>query len=104
MRNMSGGKCYHYDCTNRNCFGYCKTTACINFHYQHEQWECPSTTNTTEKVVLKSQMTDYTELVKTLRETACRQECGLCPKINEKCIHRAARKAADIIEELTTSQ
>ena len=38
MRTMSGGPCLHYDCSNRNSFGYCKTTACINEHYQQEQW------------------------------------------------------------------
>jgi len=44
MRTMSGGLCLHYDCSNRNSFGYCKTTACINEHYQQEQWGLPSTT------------------------------------------------------------
>lgn len=47
------GICMHYDCTNRNSFGYCKTTACINQNYQHEQWI--STSNRTEKVVVKPQ-------------------------------------------------
>lgn len=51
MRTMSGGPCLHYDCTNRNSFGYCKTTVCINQNYQHEQWI--STTNRTEPVVVK---------------------------------------------------
>lgn len=27
------GPCPHYDCTNRNSFGYCNTTACINSNY-----------------------------------------------------------------------
>lgn len=35
MRTMSGGPCLHYDCTNRNSFGYCKTTACINPKYSN---------------------------------------------------------------------
>lgn len=30
MRMMSGGPCSHYDCSNRNVFGYCNTTVCIN--------------------------------------------------------------------------
>lgn len=47
------GICMHYDCTNRNSFGYCKTTACINQNYQHEQWI--STSNRTDKVVVKPQ-------------------------------------------------
>ena len=47
------GLCMHYDCTNRNSFGYCKTTACINQNYQHEQWI--STSNRTDKVVVKPQ-------------------------------------------------
>lgn len=51
MRTMSGGPCTHYDCTNRNSFGYCKTTACINQNYQHEQWML--TTNRTEPVIVK---------------------------------------------------
>ena len=38
MRTMSGSPCLHYDCSNRNSFGYCKTTACINERYQQEQW------------------------------------------------------------------
>ena len=55
MRTMSGGPCLHYDCTNRNSFGYCKTTACINEHYQREQWGLPSTTNKSESMVIKPQ-------------------------------------------------
>lgn len=35
MRTMSGDPCLHYDCTNRNNFGYCKTTACINPKYSN---------------------------------------------------------------------
>ena len=35
MRAMSGDACLHYDCTNRNSFGYCKTTACINPKYSN---------------------------------------------------------------------
>ncbi len=27
------GPCPHYDCTNRNSFGYCNSTACINPNY-----------------------------------------------------------------------
>ena len=53
MMTMSGGPCLHYDCTNRNSFGYCKTTACINKHYRHEQWV--STSNRTEQTVFKPQ-------------------------------------------------
>ena len=35
MRTMSGDPCLHYDCTNRNSFDYCKTTACINPKYSN---------------------------------------------------------------------
>lgn len=35
MRTMSGGLCPYYDCTNKNGFGYCKTTACINPKYSN---------------------------------------------------------------------
>lgn len=47
--------CLHYDCSNRNSFGYCKTTVCINEHYQQEQWGSPSTTNKSESAVIKQQ-------------------------------------------------
>lgn len=52
MRTMSGSPCLHYDCSNRNSFGYCKTTVCINEHYQQEQWGSPSTTNKSESIEL----------------------------------------------------
>lgn len=55
MRTMSGSPCLHYDCSNRNSFGYCKTAVCINEHYQREQWGLPSTTNKSESVVIKRQ-------------------------------------------------
>lgn len=51
MRTMSGGPCTHYDCTNRNAFGYCKTTACINQDYSTEWIE--STANKSYQVVSK---------------------------------------------------
>lgn len=52
MKTMSGGPCLHYDCSNRNSFGYCKTTACINDNYRWEQWnDSQSTTNKTIKIV-----------------------------------------------------
>ena len=53
MRTMSGSPCFHYGCSNRNSFGYCNTTVCINEHYQQEQWGLPSTTNKSESVVKK---------------------------------------------------
>lgn len=55
MRTMSGSPCLHYDCSNRNSFGYCKTTVCINELYRQEQWGLPSTTNKSESVVKKPQ-------------------------------------------------
>ena len=55
MRTMSGGPCLYYDCSNKNSFGYCKTTACINERYQQEQWGLPSTSNKSESVVIKQQ-------------------------------------------------
>ena len=51
MRTMSGSPCLHYDCSNRNSFGYCKTTVCINEHYQQEQWGSQSTKNKTDSSV-----------------------------------------------------
>jgi len=54
MRTMCGSPCLHYDCSNRNIFGYCKTTVCINKHYyQEELWDLSSTTNKTENVIIK---------------------------------------------------
>jgi len=53
MRTMNGGFCLHYDCSNRNSFGYCKTTVCINEHYQQKRWGLQSTTNKSESVVIK---------------------------------------------------
>lgn len=55
MRTMSGSLCLHYDCSNRNSFGYCKTPVCINIHYQQEQLGLPLTTNKSESVVIKQQ-------------------------------------------------
>lgn len=55
MRTMSGGLCPHYDCSNRNSFGYCQTTVCINEHYQQEQWGLQPTTNKFESVTIKQQ-------------------------------------------------
>ena len=55
MRTMSGGFCLHYNCSNRNSFGYCKTPVCINEYYQQEQCGSPSTTNESESVVIKPQ-------------------------------------------------
>lgn len=55
MRTMSGGPCQHFYCSNRNSFGYCKTTVCINELYQQEQWGSPLTTNKSESVVKKPQ-------------------------------------------------
>ena len=37
MRTMSVGRCFHVDCTNRNSFGYCNTTVCINDDYRYEE-------------------------------------------------------------------
>ena len=96
MRTMSGGPfqqmslylpCLHYDCSNRNSFGYCKTTACINEHYQQEQYGLPSTTNKCESVVIKQQtktngdkmraMSDE-ELAKIIGENI---DCKICKKM-----------------------
>ena len=52
MRTMSGSPCLHYDCSNRNSFGYCKTTVCVNEHYQQEQWGSQSTTNKSDSAVI----------------------------------------------------
>lgn len=43
--------CLHYECTNRNSFGSCKTTACINYKYSKEWIE--STTNCSPNAVFK---------------------------------------------------
>ena len=88
MRTMSGSPCRHYDCSNRNSFGYCKTTVCINEHYQREQWGSPSTTNKSESVVIKPQtnadriraMTDeeLAEFITPVKCVDCRLlDCGV---------------------------
>lgn len=48
---MNGGPCLHYDCSNRNSFGYCRTTACCNPKYCNE-WSS-STDNRTAFSVYK---------------------------------------------------
>lgn len=40
---MSVGPCMHFDCQNKNSFGYCKTTACINEKYCNENVGSTST-------------------------------------------------------------
>lgn len=45
--------CLHYDCSNRNSFGYCKTTVCINSNYATGL--ILNTWNKTEPVVYKPQ-------------------------------------------------
>lgn len=47
------GICPHYDCSNRDSFGYCKTTVCINEHYKQEQWVLPAITNKDCNIVIK---------------------------------------------------
>lgn len=53
MRTMSGSPCLHFDCTNRNSFGYCRTTVCINENYRHEEWT--RTSNRIEPVIVTPQ-------------------------------------------------
>ena len=53
MQTMCGGICSHYDCSNRNSFGYCKTTVCINSLYATE-W-INSTSNNSDLSVYKPQ-------------------------------------------------
>ena len=52
--------CYHYDCINRNSFGYCLSTVCINQKYAHEK--AISTDNKTTPVVMRTvQLADLTD-------------------------------------------
>lgn len=44
--------CLHYDCENKNSFGYCKTSACI--HPKYSQQTVCGTYNATPRVVIKS--------------------------------------------------
>ena len=84
MRIISVSPCKHFDCSNRNSFGYCKTTVCINEHYQQEQWGSPSTTNKSESVVKKPQtnadriraMSDE-ELAKSIARIAMCVDCKI---------------------------
>lgn len=57
MRTMSGGPCLHYDCSNRNSFGYCKTTACIN-HLYNREWAEGTTTKSSPAIVAKQTNAD----------------------------------------------
>ena len=41
----------HYDCTNRNSFGYCKTQVCIHANYSRDWIE--STAEKSQTVVIK---------------------------------------------------
>ena len=50
MRTMSSSPCLHFDCLNKNSFGYCRTSVCINELYRGEWTE--STSNKTQAVVL----------------------------------------------------
>ena len=86
MRTMSGGPCTHYDCTNRNSFGYCKTTACINQNYSTD-W-IGSTANKAYQVVSKPvtnadrirSMTDE-ELAELLTAVAQKSANKLCESL-----------------------
>ena len=94
MRDMSGGPCLHFDCTNRNSFGYCRTTVCINDHYRHEEWVL--TSNRSERVVFKPQtnadrlraMTDE-ELASIFANFTDCQYCGVktarCSENETRC-------------------
>lgn len=74
-------QCLHYDCGNRNSFGYCKTTGCINPKYNRLPIE--STDNTSPAVVIKPctnadrirAMTDM-ELYKFICAHATCDRCG----------------------------
>ena len=76
--------CSHYDCTNRNSLGYCKTTACINPKYNRLSVE--STNNTSATVIIKPitngdrirSMTDE-ELAKWLSNISSCCEYDECP-------------------------
>ena len=73
---MNSSPCLHYDCTNRNSFGYCKTTACINEHYQQEQWG--GTSNHPEKAVIKP-MTNADRIRTMTDEELAVSLSGGCP-------------------------
>lgn len=76
MRTMSGSPCLHYDCSNRNSFGYCKTTVCINEHYQQEQWGLRSTTNKSKSVVIKQQTN--ADRIRSMADEELAQEIWSC--------------------------
>ena len=44
--------CYHYDCQNRNSFGCCLSTVCINEKYAHE-WAISTDNKTTTVDITK---------------------------------------------------
>lgn len=47
------GPCPHYDCTNRNSFGYCDSTACINPNYNFRSLTTMQTVDLVEVVRCK---------------------------------------------------
>lgn len=43
----------------------------------------------------------YEELINAIRQSACKEDCGMCPKKKLPCSDRFSRQAADAIEELS---
>ena len=106
MGTMSGSPCLHYDCSNRNSFGYCKTTVCINEHYQQEQCGLPSTTNKSKSVVIKPQtnadrIRDMSD-EKLAEWIALRANCDDCPCDRAACYARCASAWLDWLKQEAT--
>ena len=57
---MMIGPCKHYECTNRNSFGYCRTTACINERHKNE-WVESTSANSPDVVYI--QQTNHKRLI-----------------------------------------
>lgn len=57
---MFYGNCPYWDCLNRNEFGYCKTTTCINPKYQSNTYSSSTSTNV-ETIRYRAYTSDRTE-------------------------------------------
>lgn len=62
--------CLHFDCDNRNSFGYCKSTCCINMKYNRQKTQ--ETSNCSPRIVtVIKESPPFTDFVKVVRCKDC---------------------------------
>jgi len=75
--------CLHFDCDNKNSFGYCKTTCCINPKYNRQKTKETSNCSPRIVTVIKGSppFTDFVKVVRckdclffTTEKSCCRPE------------------------------